>query len=142
MNVFSGNIEKAETDLKMDSKSCEQIKAEAAKRRVLLVGGAGYIGCPVANLLLESGYKVRNLDLLTYGHQSAMMGQVLSPKYQFQFGNMGCPKSLDEALEGITDVVILAGLVGDPITKKLPDESHQINDIAMKHCLESLFLTL
>ncbi len=119
------------------SKTCKK-HCNPHDRQVLLVGGAGYIGCPVASLLLESGYKVRNLDLLTYAHQNAVMGQMLSPDYKFQFGDMGCPKALNEALNGITDVVLLAGLVGDPITKQLPDESHQINDIAVKHCLENL----
>ena len=117
--------------------SCQK-ENPAKDRRVLLVGGAGYIGCPVTSLLLESGYQVRNLDLLTYGHQTAIMGHMLSPDYQFQFGDMGCSKTMDEALDGITDVVILAGLVGDPITKKLPEESHRYNDMAIKHCLESL----
>ena len=73
-------------------------------RNVLLVGGSGYIGCPVTSALLGSGYKVRNLDLLTYAHQSAMMGHMLAPNYEFIFGNMGCASTLSEALDGITDV--------------------------------------
>ena len=113
-------------------------KSISKDRHVLLIGGTGYIGCPVTSLLLESGYKVRNLDLLTYGHQAAMMGHMLSDGYDFAFGCMGCSKALDEALDGITDVVLLAGLVGDPITKKLPDESHAINDKAVLACIDHL----
>ena len=35
---------------------------------------------------------------------------------------------LENASEGVTDVVVLAGLVGDPITKKYPQESELINE--------------
>ena len=42
---------------------------------------------------------------------------------------------LEKALEEVTDVVVLGGLVGDPITKKYPDESLLINDLAIKGLL-------
>jgi len=107
-------------------------------RNVLLIGGSGYIGCPVTSLLLNSGAKVRNFDYLTYGHQAAMMGHMLSDNYEFMFGDMGDPETLNNALTGITDVVILAGLVGDPITKQFPTESNAVNDIAVQNCINSL----
>ena len=121
----------------MTIQTCDP-KTIANGRQVLIIGGSGYIGCPVTSLLLNSGYKVRNLDYLTYGHQSAMMGHMLSPDYDFVFGNMGEQSSLDDALDGITDVVILAGLVGDPITKQFPDEAHAVNDVAIQNCLKAL----
>ena len=107
-------------------------------RKVLIVGGAGYIGGPVATELLRHGVAVRSLDLLVYGHQAAMMGALPHPDYEFMFGDMGNPATLDKALDGITDVIILAGLVGDPITKKFPDESHRINDLAVSACIDHL----
>jgi len=107
-------------------------------RHVLLIGGSGYIGCPVTSLLLESGAKVRNLDYLTYGHQAAMMTHMLSDNYEFMFGDMGNKETLDAALDGVTDVVILAGLVGDPITKQFPEEANAVNDIAVQNCINSL----
>ena len=36
------------------------------RRRVLIVGGAGYIGIPLTQHLLEQGFDVRVLDLLLY----------------------------------------------------------------------------
>ncbi len=107
-------------------------------RHVLLIGGSGYIGCPVTALLLSSGAKVRNLDYLTYGHQAAMMGYMLSDNYEYMFGDMGNKETLDTALKDITDVVILAGLVGDPITKQFPDEANAVNDVAVQNCINSL----
>ena len=37
------------------------------------------------------------------------------------------PIALENAAEGVSHVVLLAGLVGDPITKKYPDDSDNIN---------------
>jgi len=107
-------------------------------RHVLVIGGSGYIGCPVTALLLDSGAKVRNLDYLTYGHQAAMMGNILYDNYEFMFGDMGKQETLGAALDGITDVVILAGLVGDPITKQFPEEANAVNDIAVQNCINAL----
>jgi nucleoside-diphosphate-sugar epimerase len=47
-------------------------------------------------------------------------------------------KVLDHALEGITDVVLLAGLVGDPVTKKYPEAAHAINDEGIINCIDYL----
>lgn len=108
------------------------------QRKVLIVGGSGYIGLPVATELLRNGISVRNLDLLVFGHQTAMMGALPHPDYDFFFGDMGDEADLDAALENVTDVVILGGLVGDPITKKFPDEAHKVNDVDMLACIDRL----
>ena len=38
-------------------------------RRVLVTGGAGYIGCVLARRLLDRGYRVRVLDRLYWGEE-------------------------------------------------------------------------
>ncbi len=108
------------------------------KRRILIIGGTGYIGGPLTTELLRTGYKVRNLDLLIYGHQGAMMGNLPHPRYEFHHGDLNRSDVLDRALEGVTDVIIVAGLVGDPITRKYPNESHAINDLGIRNCIDRL----
>jgi len=107
-------------------------------RRILLVGGAGYIGCPLTTHLLSLGYKVTNLDLLVYGHGRVCLGHLAYPGYRLVVGDMGDEGTLDEALRGVTDVVVLAGLVGDPITKKFPEASAKINEQALRSCIDRL----
>ena len=107
-------------------------------RHVLIIGGAGYIGGALTSGLLERGMRVRSLDRLTYNHGAAISGFLLDQNYSFVRGDMGNKADMEAALDGITDVVILAGLVGDPITKKFPDEAHDINDLALKDCIDQL----
>jgi nucleoside-diphosphate-sugar epimerase len=51
----------------------------ASNRRVLLIGGAGYIGVPVARQLVEAGYLVRTLDRLVYQNGSSLLGHTPRP---------------------------------------------------------------
>jgi nucleoside-diphosphate-sugar epimerase len=107
-------------------------------RRVLLVGGAGYVGSVIAGHLLDSGYSVRCLDLLLYRNDVCALPLLRNPDYEFRFGDHGDPETARAALDGITDVVLLSGLVGDPITKQYPDESFAINQRGMETFIASL----
>ena len=107
-------------------------------RRVLILGGAGYIGGPVTSHLLRQGFNVRNLDLLIFGHQAAMTGYLPHPAYEFQYGDIGDATAVNKALEGVTDVIILAGLVGDPITKAYPQAAARVNDTSMRRVIDML----
>jgi nucleoside-diphosphate-sugar epimerase len=121
-----------------------QIRAEADRvlneikshglqeRKILLIGGAGYVGSVLAARLLKLNYKVRVLDCLIYRHQHAVMGSLVDSAYEFMFGNMGNERTLDVAFEGVTDIVILGGLVGDPITKQFPEASENANVTAIQ----------
>jgi len=106
-------------------------------RRVLIIGGAGYIGSVVTNHLLARGYHVTSLDLLLYENNMCVLPYSAHPDYRFVYGDMGNRAVMRRALEGATDLVLLAGLVGDPITRKYPDVSRAINDDAVRSCLES-----
>ena len=107
-------------------------------KSVLLIGGAGYIGPIIAQELLSDGHHVTVLDRLIYDNKFAVKSCLANQKFRFLHGDMGNTTHLREALTGISDVVILAGLVGDPITKKYPEESRNINDLAVKECIKFL----
>lgn len=96
-------------------------------RTVLVVGGAGYVGNILCRRLLESGYSVRVLDRLIFDHGAAIAPLLEVPGFEFVFGDLRDSQILDRALEGVTDVALLAGLVGDPITKTYPELSDSIN---------------
>ncbi len=70
--------------------------------RVLLTGGAGFIGSALARALLEEGYAVRVLDLLTYaGRREHLAGLPV----ELVVGDVCDPAVVDEAMEGCAVVV-------------------------------------
>ena len=84
-------------------------------QRVLVVGGAGYIGSMLVDKLLRMGYKVRILDLLLYGKESIknLEGEGL----EFVRGDCRDEKTVSQVLDGVGAVVHLGEIVGDPACK-------------------------
>lgn len=107
-------------------------------KNILLIGGAGYIGQVVAERLYTEGHNIRILDLLIYDDKIEY--DFLKNKKNFEIiqGDFCNPSTLRSSLRDISDVVILGGLVGDPITKKYPKESNLINDLGIISVIESL----
>ena len=116
----------------------QRVRGGDGVRRVLLIGGSGYIGGPVTHELLRTGYTVRNLDLNLYANGSVPLSFMARPDYEFVRGDLADPAVLDAALDGVSDVVLLGGLVGDPITKAYPDPSQAINDDGVRDALERM----
>ena len=105
-------------------------------KNILLIGGAGYVGTVLSSHFLKKGYKVTVLDNFIYDHQFSIQSYMGDPYYTFIYGDICNTEDLGKAAKGITDVILLSGLVGDPITKKYPKESEAINDIGVKNCID------
>lgn len=97
-------------------------------RHVLIVGGAGYVGSVLSDHFLKQGFQVRSFDNLLYNHGATVIPFLNNPNYQFLNGDLANEDDFVAALDGITDVIMLAGLVGDPVTKKYPDQAAVVND--------------
>lgn len=109
-----------------------------SSKNILVIGGAGYIGPIVIRYLLDAGYKVRCLDLFLYQNSITITPFIGNDDFTFMYGDMCDVDVMERALDGISDVVLLAGLVGDPITKKYPNESHAVNDNGIQRCIDLL----
>lgn len=96
-------------------------------RRVLLVGGAGYVGNVMARRMLAAGWDVTVLDRLIFDHGSAIAPLLENPGFTFVHGDLRDESAVERSLEGVTDVALLAGLVGDPITRTYPELSDSIH---------------
>ena len=105
-------------------------------KNVLLIGGAGYIGSVLTSHFLTRGYKITVLDNFTYNNQFAVLPFLGEKGFRLVSGDINDPVKLEEASKDIDDVVLLAGLVGDPITKKYPVESGLINEKGIRHCMD------
>lgn len=94
--------------------------------KVLITGGAGYLGSNLTRHLLEAGYSVTVLDNLMYD-QVTLLHLFGNPKFQFELGDVRDKKLLQE-LVGLHDVIIpLAAIVGMPACKANPDLTVAVN---------------
>jgi nucleoside-diphosphate-sugar epimerase len=94
--------------------------------KVLITGGAGYLGSTLAKHLLEAGYSVTVLDNLMYD-QVTLLHLFSNPKFQFELGDVRDKKLLQE-LVGLNDVIIpLAAIVGMPACKANPELTVAVN---------------
>lgn len=107
-------------------------------RLVTIFGGGGYIGPIVAKRLLGFGYRVRIVDLFLYGTQNIMLGLFDEPGFEVLNGDLADPDIVNAGLQDASDVVILAGLVGDPITKKYPDAHDAVNETGIRSLIDLL----
>src|SRR3989338_8540070 len=105
---------------------------------VLVVGGAGYIGSVLCGNFLAQGRPVRCLDLLVYHHGASLEKYKGDKNFEFVLGDFTDEGVAARALQGVTDVVVLGGFVGDPITKKYPQASDAVNLNGMRNFLASL----
>ncbi len=82
--------------------------------RVLVTGGAGYVGSHVTRALLEAGHAVSVLDDLSMGHRELVRANGV-PLHE---GDVGDPRVHDAALPGVDAVVHCAGksLVSESVT--------------------------
>ena len=81
--------------------------------RVLITGGAGFIGSHVADELLRAGYSVRALDVLVdQVHGESQRPDYLDPDVELIPGDVRNEEVVRGALEGVDAVVHLAARVG------------------------------
>lgn len=94
--------------------------------KILLTGGAGYIGSTLTPFLLAAGHQVRVLDYLAYGGQS-LLGVWTHPGFEFIRGDIRDRDVLRTAVADRDAVVHLAAIVGDPACSRQPDLARSTN---------------
>ena len=106
-----------------------------AVNKILIVGGAGYLGSVLSRQFIEKNYNVRVLDNLTYGNHG-IRELFDNPRFEFIEGDMRNIQTLVEAVKDIDAVIHLAAIVGDPASAINPKETIEINYLATKTLAE------
>jgi nucleoside-diphosphate-sugar epimerase len=94
--------------------------------KVIITGGAGYLGSVLTALLLAEGHQVRVLDSLAHGGES-LLGAWCHPGFEFVRGDIRDRATVTAAVSGRDAVVHLAAIVGDPACARNPDMARAVN---------------
>jgi nucleoside-diphosphate-sugar epimerase len=92
-------------------------------RKVLITGGAGYVGSVLTPQLLAAGYEVTVYDVLFFGRD----GLPDHPRLRLIEGDIRDTGNLEKAFQGIECVLHLACISNDPSFELDPDLSRTIN---------------
>jgi nucleoside-diphosphate-sugar epimerase len=96
-------------------------------KKVLVTGGAGYLGSVLTNKLLEKGYFVTVLDLAMFGAEG-LLTHLEKKNFKFIKGDIRNQKLLQEVLRDKFDSILhLAALVGEPACDKNPRLAEDVN---------------
>ena len=93
--------------------------------RVMVTGGAGYVGSSLVPKLLAAGYEVSVLDLYLYGDD--LFADCRGPNLREVKGDLRNPADVARALEGCEAVIHLACISNDPSFDLDPDLGKSIN---------------
>ena len=99
-------------------------------RRVLITGGAGFIGSHLADALITRGFRVQILDNLSTGRR-----RNLNPRAALIQADIRDLDSITPAFAGVDTVFHEAALARVPLSIDKPAETHMVNALGTLHVL-------
>lgn len=103
--------------------------------RILVTGGAGYVGSVLVPALLDRGHQVRVLDRLHAGGQG-LLPCVGRPGFDFVRGDAGDADTVAAAMRDVQAIIHLAAVVGYPACQREPERAVSTNLNATKLLLD------
>lgn len=107
----------------------------ADSMKIVVTGGAGFIGSVLVPRLLDAGHHVHVVDNLMFGGQG-MLPLFINPRFSFAEVDVTHRDKLAPELAGADVVIHLAALVGYPLCKKLPERAQVVNVQGARNVLE------
>jgi nucleoside-diphosphate-sugar epimerase len=105
--------------------------------KILITGGAGYLGSVITKKMLEAGHSVTAIDNLAFKQLSPLQF-TSNPNYNFIYGDIRNVDFLKHQV-GIHDVIIpLAAIVGFPACKADPKLAWEVNFTQIETILDSI----
>lgn len=105
--------------------------------KVLITGGAGFIGSHTADLLMEQGIPVRVLDNLSSGHRHNLPAS--HPLLEFIEGDICDATTVRKAMEGISHCMHLAAQVSVVASLEDPEFSAKQNIVGFVNVLDACY---
>src|SRR5207249_2557503 len=117
-----------------------QLKEAQAIDKVLLTGGAGYIGALLAPMLLEEGYEVTILDNFLYGAQP-VLGFSMHPKLTLIKGDVRDQPTINKLIAKHDWILHLAAIVGYPACAADPFRASTTNVEGTRNIVQAMSKT-
>lgn len=95
--------------------------------KILVTGGAGFIGSHLVDKLLEDGHNVKVLDNLHTGDIENVKRHNDSSSFQFLEGDVRNRKVIREAVQGVQAVFHEAAITSVPASVENPDLTREVN---------------
>lgn len=99
--------------------------------KILVTGGAGYLGSVLVPRLLQAGHSVRVIDSLRHGVPS-LLAVADHPEFEFQLADVRSPEVLRKALTSCDAIIPLAAVVGAPACDRDPVTADSVNLLAIR----------
>ena len=101
-------------------------------KKILITGGAGYIGSKLISYLTNSKTKITILDSFLHGQES-LLPYISNKNIEIIRGDVRDKSILDSLLKDNDIIIPLAALVGAPLCDKNKDEAISINEKSIKY---------
>ena len=109
------------------------------KEKVLITGGAGYVGTALIPLLLENGYIVTVFDSLMFNNGDKLFPFISNPNFTFVKGDVRQVSSLQSIITNHDVIIHLAAYVGYGICRERGEkESYEVNAEATRNVVSFL----
>ncbi len=96
------------------------------KMKILITGGAGFVGSTLVPILLQKGFDVTVIDNLMY-HQDSLLGNALNKNFHFILGDVRNEAVMKPAIRDADTIIHLAAIVGEPACRMHPDLANSVN---------------
>lgn len=107
------------------------------KEKILITGGAGYIGSMLSTRLVEIGHEVTVVDKLVY-NDSALNHLYGFKNFKFFNHDVREKSKMFKLIKNNQIIIPLAGLVGAPLCEKKKKEAIEVNFKVIKDCVKIL----
>jgi nucleoside-diphosphate-sugar epimerase len=94
--------------------------------KVLITGGAGYLGSVITETLLDNGYHVTCLDKLLF-NQTSLLQHTSNPNFKFIYGDVRNESELERLCNEVDVIIPLAAIVGFPACAAEPQLANDVN---------------
>jgi len=94
--------------------------------KILITGGAGYLGSVLVEKLLVAGYEVIVIDKLLF-NQTSLLQYTANPNFRFIYGDVRNEILLEKLCKEVDVIIPLAAIVGFPACAADPKLAKEIN---------------